>query len=97
MWVENIDEITVEYEENGVLLVKQEAKEVITRGTWTTIAFLYREWDAKTNAFGPPKITLRKYRKLQGTYRQESKFNISNFEQASSIADVLKGWADKHQ
>jgi len=94
MWAEDIDDITVEYEDNGVQLVKQEAKEVITRGTWSTIAFLYRDWDTKTNAFGPPKITLRKYRKQKGTYRQESKFNMGSLAQAADISVVLKRWAD---
>ena len=89
-----VDDITVEYEDNGVLLVKQEGKEIITRGTWCTIAFLYRDWDAKTNAYGPQMITLRKYRKQAGTYRQESKFNLGSLAQAASVSDVLKRWSE---
>ena len=93
MWVEDIDEISVEYEEDGVLLVKQEAKVVIARGAWPVIAFLFRERDAATGAYGPPKVTLRKFRKQQGTYRLESKFNIGNLVQAAAIAETLAGWS----
>jgi len=93
MWVEDVEDIQVEYEQDGVLLIKQEDKAIITRGTWATIAFLYREWDARENAYGPLKVTLRKYRKQKGAYRQESKFNIGSLEQAAAVAEVLAGWA----
>ncbi|NOZ02793.1 MAG: hypothetical protein GXP54_13025 [Deltaproteobacteria bacterium] len=95
MWVEDVDDITVEYEQDGVLLVKQEDKRIISRGTWSTIVFLYRDWNRKTDDYGPLKMTLRKYRKLKGTYRQESKFNIGSADQARAIAEVLKEWSDR--
>ncbi len=95
MWVEDVDDITVEYEQDGVLLIKQEDKRIVSRGTWSTIVFLYRDWNRKSEEFGPIKFTLRKYRKQRGTYRQESKFNIGSTEQAKSIADILKEWAEK--
>jgi hypothetical protein len=95
MWAEDIDEISVEYEEDGVQRVKQEDKVIVARGGWPVIVFLYREWDEATQAFGPAKITLRKYRKQHGTYRQESKFNIGNLTQAAAISEVLSRWAPK--
>lgn len=93
MWAEDIDDITVEYEEDGVLVVKQEDRRVISRGTWPVLAFLYREWDAAANAYGPAKVTLRKFRKQHGSYRMESKFNIGQAAQAAAIADILREWA----
>ena len=93
MWVEDIDEISIEYEENGVLLVKQEDKVVVARGAWPVIAFLYREHDAATGAYGPQKVSLRKFRKQHGTYRMESKFNIGNLGQVASIAGTLAKWS----
>jgi hypothetical protein len=95
MWVEDIDEISVEYEDNGELLVKQEAKAIIARGAWPLLAFLYRDRDPKTGEFGPIKATVRKFRKQHGTYRLESKINLGNLEQARQVAEVLLGWAGK--
>jgi len=95
MWAEDIDDITVEYEEDGVLVVKQEAKEIIARGTWPVLAFRYREWNAAANDYGPAKFTLRKFRKQNGTYRMESKFNIGSPVQAQAISVVLARWADE--
>lgn len=93
MWVEDVEDIGIEYEQDGILVIKQVDKAVITRGTWATIAFLYREWDARANDYGPVKVTLRKYRKQRGAYRQESKFNLGSLEQAAAVAEVLARWA----
>ncbi len=90
---ENIDDISINYEdENGKLIVKELKKEVLTRGSWTTIMFLYQELDRKTGQFGPPKVTIRRYRKQSGQFRPQSKFNISNKKQAQKIAEVLTTW-----
>ena len=95
MWAEDIDEITVEYEEDGFQVFKQEAKEIIARGTWPVLAFRYREWDKAAEVYGPVKFTLRKFRKQNGTYRMESKLNIGNPVQALAISDVLRRWIDE--
>jgi len=90
---ENIEDITINYEdENGRLVVKELDKEILTRGAWTTIMFLYQEIDRKTDDYGPPKVSIRRYRKLGGEFRQQSKFNISNKKQALKISDILEKW-----
>lgn len=93
MWSDDVDEITVEYEEEGIQVVKEEAKEIIARGAWPVLMFKYREWSRAENAFGAPKYTIRKYRKRNGSYRIEAKFNIGKPEQAIEIARTLSAWA----
>ncbi len=39
---ESIDEITMEYVEDDKVLVKEIDKNILTRGSWTTIMFLLR-------------------------------------------------------
>ena len=53
---ETIDEITYDYEDEGKLVRKTLKKEVLTRGGWSTIMFLYEELDRKSGKFGAPKI-----------------------------------------
>ena len=89
---ETIDEITVNYEDNGKLLVKELKKEVLTKGAWTTIMFLYQDMDRKTGEYGAPKITIRRYKKTSGVYRQQSKFNIGNPKQAKQIVEIINQW-----
>ncbi len=90
---ETIDDITIHYEdENGNVVVKELDKEVLTRGSWTTIMFLYQELDRRTGEYGPPKVSIRRYQKRGGFFRQQSKFNISNEKQAKKIMEVLAKW-----
>ncbi len=90
---ETIEEITIGYvEEDGTVVVRELAKEVLTRGAWTTIMFLYEELDRRTGEMKGPKVTIRRYRKQGGYYRQQSRFNISSREQALKVAEVLQRW-----
>lgn len=91
---ENIDEITIEYIDNGVTTVKELDKEILTRGAWTTILFKYQDWVPKDEAYGPEKYSIRRYRKQNGKFSQQSKFNISNAEQAKKIIAKLNEWID---
>ena len=47
---DTIDGLTVNYEEDGVLKSKELAKEVLTKGAWTTIMYQYQDWDQKKEA-----------------------------------------------
>ena len=89
---EKIDDISIRYEEDDQVIVDELDKEILTRGAWTTIIFKYRQWDNKNDDFGPDKFTIRRYRKMKGEYKQQSKFNISNKDQAEKIVSTLKKW-----
>lgn len=93
MDTENL-EPTVEYtdEETGELVIKELAKEFLSKGAWSTMMFLYQEKNAKTGDFGDPKGSIRRYQKQQGVFKQRSKFNISSKEQAKAIIEILKKW-----
>ncbi len=87
-----IDELTVDYEEDGKLVVKQLDKAVLSKGAWTTILFRYKQWEEKLADYGPDKYVVKRYKKMNGEYRAQSKFNISSADQAQKIVDTLKGW-----
>lgn len=89
---ETIEDITINYEEDGVLLVKELDKEVLTKGAWTTILFRYQQWDKSKEEYGKVMYTIRRYRKMNNQYNQQSKFNISSEKQAQQIIDTLQGW-----
>lgn len=87
-----IDELTVQYEEDGVVTVKELGKKVLTKGAWSTIIYRYQDWDRRKEAYGPDKYTIRRYQKRGGEYMQKSKFNISSKDQARAIIEALEGW-----
>ena len=89
--IENTEPTVEQTDENGVIIVKELAKEYLTKGAWSTIAFLYQEKGQDGN-FGEAKVTLRRYQKVQGVQKQRSKFNVSNKAQAGQIIEVFKRW-----
>ena len=89
---ENVDELTVNYEEDGVLVVKELDKEVLTKGSWATLLFRYQEFDQAKGEFGPDKFTIRRYQKRNGQYLAKAKFNISSVAQAEKIVETLSRW-----
>ncbi len=92
-----VEELTVAFEDGGVEVVKELDKQILSKGAWATVAYLYQDWDAKSEGFGKPKITLRRYRKMRGQYRQQSKFNISSLKQARMIHEVVGRWIDQDE
>ena len=89
-----VDELTVNYEEEGILKVKEVDKEVLSKGAWATVLFRYQEWIPETDGYGPDKYTIRRYKKSGGEYRQQSKFTISSADQARRIVAALERWLE---
>jgi hypothetical protein len=90
----DVSEITIKYEEDGILVVKELDKEILSKGAWATLIFKYQDWNRTKSEYGPPRFTIRRYRKMNGEYRQQSKFNISSMDQALKIINALQKWVD---
>jgi len=90
--MDHIDDVTVEYIEDGHVVVEELDKCILSKGAWSTIVFQYKEWDQRADAMGPVKYTIRRYRKVNGQLRQQAKFNISSDKQARALIDALAGW-----
>ncbi len=94
---ENVEDLTVNYEEDGEIKVQELDKEILSKGAWTTILFRYQQMDNKTGDFGPEKYMIRRYKKISGQYRPQSKFNISSKKQARHIIDTLSRWMEESE
>ena len=88
---ETIDEITMNYEEDGILVVEELDKVVLNKGAWTTILFRYRERNRQTGEFGPPKAGLRRYQKFRGVFRKRDAINLSE-KSAEILLKTLSEW-----
>ena len=89
---ETLEELTYDYEDQGVLVRKQLAKEVLTKGTWATVMFLFQELDKTKNVFRAPKMAIVRFKKFKGSYRKQSSFNVSSEKQARQIIDIFERW-----
>jgi hypothetical protein len=94
---EAIDQLTVNWEEEGELKVKEIKKHVLTKGAWATLMFLYQELDPKTKEYREPKISIRRYKKRNDQYMYQSKFNISSAAQGREIARIIGEWYPEGQ
>lgn len=92
---DNVEDLSVDYEEDGKLVSRQLDKEILTKGAWSTIIFRYQDWDRKKEEYGPDKYSIRRYQKRNGQYQQKSKFNISSRDQAQKIMAALQKWMDE--
>ena len=92
---ETIEELSYNYEDEGVLVRKELDKVVLTKGSWATIMFLYQELDKASGKFRAPKIAIVRFKKFRGAYRKQSSFNVSSEKQARQITEVFERWYSK--
>ncbi|MCF8040946.1 MAG: hypothetical protein K9K65_10470 [Desulfarculaceae bacterium] len=85
------DDLTVQYEEDGQVLVEQLDKQVLNKGLWTTVLFLYRERDKKTGEFGAPKAGFRRYQKVAGFFKKRDAINLSE-KTTPQVMEKLTEW-----
>lgn len=91
----DVNDISINFKEDDVLLVKETDKAILSKGAWTTIMFKYQQWDRKNEKYGDDRYSIRRYQKKNNEYSQRSKFNISSKDQAKKIIDVLQKWTQE--
>lgn len=89
---DDVNDLTINYEENGTPIVKELGKEILSKGAWTTIMFRYQDLNRTSGEYGPVKYSIRRYQKQKGQYLPKSKFNISSNAQAEKIIETLSRW-----
>jgi len=87
-----VEDLTIDYEEDGVLVVKVLDKVILSKGSWATVLYRYQQWDKAKDDYGADRYSIRRYRKMDDEYRQQAKFNISSRDQALKIIGALKKW-----
>lgn len=88
----DVNDITIQYVEDGVVIVKEIDKEILSKGAWATVLFRYQQWDKRKKEYGADSYAIRRYQKVHGEYMPKSKFNISSSAQAEKIVEALQRW-----
>ena len=73
---EHVNDLTIGYEEDGRVVVEELDKAILSKGSWATILYKYRDYDRRKEEMGKVKFSLRRYQKRNGTYRQQAKFHL---------------------
>ncbi len=90
-----VEELTINYSEDGIEVVKELDKVVLSKGAWSTVMYRFQEWNRTKEAYGPEKFSIRRYQKRNGEYQAKSKFNISSKDQAKAIIEALSRWTEE--
>lgn len=89
-----VDELTVNWTENGALKVRELDKVVLSTSTsWATVAFLFQEHDAEDpSGWRAPKVSIRRYRKRGGKLHVDKHLTLSTEKQALDLAAAISSW-----
>jgi hypothetical protein len=85
------DELTIQYEEDGQVVVEELDKVFLQKGTWTTVLYRFRQINPKTGEWGPVKASIRRYQKTRGYFRKSDAVNISE-KSAPVLVSKLSEW-----
>lgn len=86
-------DLTVRFEENGVVQVEELARVVLASSpAWATVAFLARERERESGALHAPRVSLRRYKKRGGRFVVDKHFTLTNRSQADALVGALTSW-----
>lgn len=86
---QNLDDITMNIEENGVEISREIDRIVLERRGWATVAIAYQERKKEDEPFSGARFILLKLRSSGDGWKLESKFKISDAGAAEEIARFI--------
>ncbi len=93
MTMDTLEAITINYEEEGILIIKELEKEIISKkAAWVTALFRYQEWNAKKEEYSADKFAIYRYQMRGGEYRTQAKFKLTDIDQAKALVKILGNW-----
>ena len=90
MIIPDIDDLVLEYdEETGI---EEVGRRVLSRGPWTTMAFLVKTRNGPDASWEGPFLWLHRYQKVAQGWKLVSRFHTTETEQLDNLLDALKRW-----
>ncbi|WP_005035034.1 hypothetical protein [Holophaga foetida] len=90
MIIPDIDDLVLEHDEEAGL--EELGRRVLSRGPWTTVAFLVRtrkDWDSPWEG---PFLWLHRYQKVPQGWKLVSRFHTTGSEQLENLIQALGDW-----
>ena len=79
------EDLTIDFEEGGILTTRQLDKVILSKCAWTTIIVRYLTWVKAEQEYSADKYIIRRYQKRDVKYTPRSKFNNNNDKQDTII------------
>lgn len=90
MIIPDIDDLVLEYDEDAG--VEELGRRVLSRGPWTTVAFLVKTRRGPDAGWEGPFLWLHRYQKVPQGWKLVSRFHTTEPEQLESLLDALAEW-----
>lgn len=90
MIIPDIDDLVLEYdEESGI---EELGRRVLSRGPWTTVAFLVKTRRSLESGWEGPFLWLHRYQKVPQGWKLVSRFHTTETEQLDGLLKALADW-----
>ena len=92
MLVPDLDDLILEHDdESGI---QELGRRVLSRGPWTSMAFLVKTRATADGDWEGPFLWLHRYQKVAQGWKLVSRFHTTETEQLEALVDALEGWKD---
>ncbi len=90
MLIPDLEDLVLEYDEETGL--EELGRQVLSRGPWSTLAFLVRTRNGPDVPWEGPFLWLHRYQKVSQGWKLVSRFHTTSPEQLENLLDALDGW-----
>ncbi|HJW44805.1 MAG TPA: hypothetical protein VJ463_10135 [Geothrix sp.] len=90
MIIPDIDDLVLEHDEETGL--EELGRRVLSRGPWTTVAFLVRTRNGPEADWEGPFLWLHRYQRVAQGWKLVSRFHTTETDQLDQLLDALKAW-----
>jgi len=93
MIISDIDDLVLDHDEETAL--EELGRRVLSRGPWTTVAFLVQTRNGSEEAWEGPFLWLHRYQKVAQGYKLVSRFHTTDKGQLDALMDALREWGSE--
>ena len=90
MIIPDIDDLVLEHDEDSAL--EELGRRILSRGPWSTVAFLVRTRQSSEAPWEGPFLWLHRYQKVTQGWKLVSRFHTTETEQLQGLLAALNSW-----
>ena len=101
MQINDLDELSYDVEQDGVLIRRELERVISTKGAWATVMFLYEDrdvvagGDVSSAPWKSAKVAILRLQKVGDGYKKTAGFTLGGAKEARTMANTLLGWFEE--
>lgn len=90
MIIPDIDDLVLEYDEEAG--IEELGRRVLSRGSWTSVAFLVKTRRSPEASWEGPFLWLHRYQKVPQGWKLASRFHTTDKAQLEQLLEAIQEW-----